>query len=182
MIPVKILGVQMERMSGSPVVLLVEQGTGERVLPIFIGAPEARAIALALEGVEPPRPATHDLLASVLRELDSSLVRVDVTELRSGTFIAELEVATPDKDHRISCRPSDALALALRFDAPVYVDGAVLEEAGVEIQNAEDDAIDDDKIEEAVAEFQEFLQNMRPEDFGSGDEGDQGPEGGAGSS
>lgn len=175
MIPVTILGIQLERVSGSPVVLLVEQGTGERVLPIFIGAPEARAIALALEGVEPPRPATHDLLADVLREVGTSVVKVEVTELRSGTFIAELEVTTGSDTHRVSCRPSDALALALRFDAPVFVDAAVLEEAGVAIQPADEEP-DDEQIEETVAEFQEFLQTMRPEDFADGGEADEGPD------
>lgn len=168
MIPVKVLGVQLERLSGAPVVLLGEQGTGERVLPIFIGAPEARAIVLALEGVERPRPATHDLLADVLRNVEAAVQSVEVTELRAGTFIAELDLRSESGEHRVSCRPSDAIALALRLDTPVYVAREVLDEAGVELQ--EDDGDEEtplapEDIERAVAEFQDFLEQAGPEDF-----------------
>src|SRR5690606_21905916 len=109
----ELVGVRVEMPSSSPIALLREVGGDQRVLPIFIGAPEATAIAFALEEVVTPRPMTHDLLRDVLDDLGVSLEKIVVTELREGVFHAELELHASDGTHTVSSRPSDALALAI---------------------------------------------------------------------
>lgn len=185
MIPVHVLGIHVERLSGAPVVMLSEQPADEdiplqqRVLPIFVGPAEAQAIRLGIQGVTPPRPQTHDLMLNALGALDCALVGTEVTELRDGTYLAELEVNTPTGVQRISCRPSDAIALALRAGVELHVSLAVLDEAGVsyaqatgtrtdqpEVPAAPDEpALDDASIEAMVADFQDFLTDARPDDF-----------------
>jgi bifunctional DNase/RNase len=136
--------------------LLREVG-GTRYLPIWIGAVEATAIAFALEGVEAERPLTHDLLRSVSESLGGEVSRVTVTELRDGIFFADLVFAQNGEEVHVSSRPSDAIALAARTQAPLFADAGVLDEAGVEIR--------DEGEEEEVARFREFLDNITPEDF-----------------
>jgi bifunctional DNase/RNase len=155
-VPVELVGVRIELPSNTPIVLLREQG-GVRYLPIWIGAGEATAIALALEGVEAQRPLTHDLLAAVVDGLESRVRRVVVTDLRDGIYYADLVLASDDGDIVVSSRPSDAIALAARTDAPISVFPSVLEEAGVEIQDEDD--------EETVERFRSFLDSVSPEDF-----------------
>src|SRR5688572_31424587 len=116
----ELLGVRLELPANAPVVLLREQAGEQRVLPIYIGPEEAKAIALALEGVVPPRPLTHDLLRDVLGALDVSVVRISVTSLEDRTFFAELELRVDGRTVRVSARPSDAIALAVRVEAPIY--------------------------------------------------------------
>ena len=164
MIPVSIVGLHVERQSGGTVLLLREIDAEDRVLPIFIGPNEARAIVLAANEVTPPRPYTHDLLMSVLESLDAELVRVDVTDLTDGTFIAELELLRDGATQRVSCRPSDAIALATRNGAPIYVDPQVLDDAGVHVQQ-EPEELDETAVESIVSEFQEFLETASPSDF-----------------
>jgi uncharacterized protein len=161
MIAVEVLGLQLEARTGAPVVLLREVEEPNRVLPVFIGQPEARSIALGLEGVEPPRPMTHDLMASLLGEIDIRVDRVEVTELRDGTFFAEIALTGAKGTVRISSRPSDAIALAVRVKAPLFAAEAVLEEAGTVVASG-DDA---ERIEEELAEFREFLDELDPSDF-----------------
>ena len=152
---------RVELPNSSPIALLREREGDRRVLPIFIGAPEATAIAFALEEVVTPRPMTHDLFRSVLDDLGVSVERVTVTELRDGVFHAELELNGRDGVHTISSRPSDALALAARTGSPIYADDDLLAEAGyVEV----DDEPDDTRV---VEEFKEFIDSVNPEDFGS---------------
>ena len=110
----ELVGVRVEMPSSSPIALLREVGGAQRILPIFIGAPEATAIAFALEEVITPRPMTHDLMQQVLDDLGVSLEKIVVTELREGVFHAELELNASDGVHTVSSRPSDALALAAR--------------------------------------------------------------------
>jgi len=156
-----LVGVRVEVPTNQPIVLLREE-EGQRYLPIFIGPPEATAIVYALQGMETPRPMTHDLFKSVLDEMSVRLQRVVITELHDGTFYAEIELGQPDTEvRRISSRPSDALALAARYPEPVpiYADEAVLEEAGVLFDQ------DDEEVE--IQEFREFLNQVRPEDFAS---------------
>ncbi len=144
-------GVRIEMPSGVPMLLLRElQGT--KVLPIWIGAAEAAAIANAIEGVEPPRPLTHDLFTSVLDAFDHTLDEVRITALSEGTFYAVLVVDTEE----ISARPSDAVALALRCGAPIYGAAELLDEVGVEIVPEREDEVE---------KFREFLDNVNPEDF-----------------
>jgi bifunctional DNase/RNase len=157
-IRVSLVGVRVEVPTNQPIVLLREQD-GQRHLPIFIGPPEATAIVYALQGMETPRPLTHDLFKSVLDDLGARLERVVITELHEGTFYAEIEIVQNGETHRISSRPSDAIALAVRYDeqVPIFVEEAVLDEAGVLFEAEEE--------EEQIEEFREFLDQVRPEDF-----------------
>jgi bifunctional DNase/RNase len=157
-----LVGVRVEVPSNQPIVLLREND-GQRYLPIFIGQPEATAIVYALQGTETPRPMTHDLFKTVLDDLGTKVLQVVITELHDGTFFAEIEFARDGATYRISSRPSDALALAVRYgDAvPIFAHEDVLEEAGVLFeQEGEED-------EEQIEQFREFLDQVRPEDFAS---------------
>jgi uncharacterized protein len=157
-IRLSLIGVRVEVPTNQPIVLLREEG-GTRFLPIFIGSPEATAIVYALQGMETPRPMTHDLFKSVLDDLAVKLDKVEITELHDGTFYAEIELDRPGTKTRISSRPSDAIALAVRYGAeiPIFADEAVLEEAGV--------LFEADEEEQEVEQFREFLDNISPEDF-----------------
>jgi bifunctional DNase/RNase len=160
----ELLGVRLEIPANAPVLLLKEQ-TGERVLPIYIGPEEAKAIALALEGVVPARPLTHDLLRDTLAALGADVTRVSVTELRDRTFYAELELRVNGQTVRVSSRPSDAIALAVRVDAPIYAAEGVLDEAATAPEEAE--AGDPEEQEQIVDEFREFIDHVNPDDFAS---------------
>jgi uncharacterized protein len=159
--PIEVLGLSVEATGRSPILLLRERDAPHRVLPIFIGGQEALAIASALSGESPPRPLTHDLLAALVEELDAQVDHVEVTEVRDGTFVADLAVRGPSGGVSLDSRPSDAIALALRLDAPLFASDAVLEEAGttVSIRAA------DDVIEENVTQFREFLDEVDPTEF-----------------
>jgi uncharacterized protein len=157
MIELELVGVRVELPHNQPIVLLKETG-GERFLPIWIGAVEATSIAFALQGVETARPMTHDLMTNLLAALTVSATRIVVTELRDGTFYAEIHLAGPTGETTVSSRPSDAIALAVRADIPVFAEEAVLDEAGILID-------DDDESETEVEKFKEFLDTVTPEDF-----------------
>ncbi len=162
MIQVSLVGVRLEVPTNQPIVLLREQD-GPRYLPIFIGPPEATAIVYALQGMDTPRPMTHDLLKTVLDDLTARLDRVEITELHDGTFYAEIELVRDGASSRISSRPSDAIALAVRYSdtVPIFVDDEVFDEAGV-LFDSEDD---DEKDERQIEQFREFLDQVAPEDF-----------------
>lgn len=156
-VALELLGVRIELPTNQPIVLLREIG-GTRYLPIWIGAVEATAIAFALEGVEPDRPLTHDLLRLVTDSLDATVSSVTVTELRDGIFYADLVLSRPQGDDVvISSRPSDAIALAARTKAPLFAAADVLEQVGVEIR--------DEGEEDEVERFRAFLEDITPEDF-----------------
>lgn len=157
MIELELVGVRVELPHNQPIVLLKETG-GERFLPIWIGAVEATSIAFALQGVETARPMTHDLMKDLLDALSVTADRVVVTELKDGTFYAELLLDGPTGRTTVSSRPSDAIALAVRAGIPVYAEEAVLEEAGILID-------DDEESETEVEKFKEFLDTVTPEDF-----------------
>lgn len=159
----ELLGVRLELPANAPVVLLREQEGERRVLPIYIGPEEARAIALALEGVETPRPMTHDLLRDLLAALDATVASITVTELRESTFFAEIELRSAGGTVRVSSRPSDAVALAVRVGAPIFASEEVLAEAAMP---AAEEA-DEEEQEEIVDQFREFLDEVNPEDFAS---------------
>lgn len=161
-IPVEIVGVRVELPSNQPIVLLREED-GTRYLPIWIGANEATAIATAMEGVQPPRPLTHDLMRSVLDAVGALAVRVVITEMRDSVFFADLSLDVSGKEVKVSSRPSDAIALAVRTGTPVLVAAAVLDEAGVHFE--------DEDEEEEVARFREFLEEVTVEDFLGGEQG-----------
>ena len=166
MVEMELMGVRVEMPSSSPIALLREVGGDHRVLPIFIGAPEATAIAFALEEVVTPRPMTHDLLRDVLDDLGVSLERVTVTGLTDGVFYAELELHGSDGVHTISSRPSDAIALAARTGSPIYAADDVLAQAGYAEQDVTSEG-DDEESEEVVEQFRDFIDSVNPEDFAS---------------
>ncbi len=150
-----VVGVRVEMPSNQPIVLLKEV-SGDRYLPIWIGAGEATAIAFAQQGVVPTRPLTHDLLRDIVGALGGELRQVRITALRDGIFFAELDFGDGIE---VSARPSDAIALALRTGTPIFGAEDVLDEAGIPIP---------DEQEDEVEKFREFLDQISPEDFGSG--------------
>lgn len=154
-----VVGVRIELPTNTPILLLRERD-GRRFLPIWIGTNEATAIALALEGVEPQRPMTHDLLKMVTESLGAMIDRVVVTDLREGTFFADIVLTRNGEEVIVSSRPSDAVALAARTNSPVFAARAVLDEGGVEVR--------DEDQEEEMDRFREFLEEVTPEDFISG--------------
>jgi uncharacterized protein len=154
-IEMELVGVRVELPHNQPIVLLKER-TGDRFLPIWIGAVEATSIAFALQGVVTARPMTHDLMRDLLKQLEVSVERIVVTELRQGTFYAEIQMTNHGQSVIVSSRPSDAIALAVRWNAPVFADEAVLDEAGIEIEDEEEDEVE---------RFKEFLESVTPEDF-----------------
>ena len=166
MIEMELVGVRVELPANQPIVLLKER-EGSRYLPIWIGAVEATAIAFALQGVETPRPLTHDLFVDVLRELSVELVAVHVTALRDGTFYAELKLLRDGEPHTVSARPSDAIALASRLgEVPILSADTVLDEAGLEMEDDEEgQATSPGEDEEEVRQFRAFLDEVTPEDF-----------------
>lgn len=175
---VDITGIALEANTGAPLVVLREQDEPHRLLPIFIGGPEATAIALAAAGQKPPVPMVHDVMAAVVRSLDGSVSSVSVTDLQDGTYVATIELAGPSGNRRVGSRPSDALALAVRTGAPVFVAEAVLDVAG-SLPAPDDDtdqtmsdqttpeqpAIDPAAIEAEVDHFRSFLDDVDPSDF-----------------
>jgi bifunctional DNase/RNase len=154
-----IVGVRVELPSKQPLVLLKEV-EGERYLPIWIGAVEATAIALAQEGVTTQRPMTHDLMRDVLLALSAELTRVTITDLRDGVFYANLVFANGVE---VSARPSDAIALAMRMSVPVFGDESVLAEASISVPE-EQAAQQENELEQ----FRKFLDEVSPEDFETG--------------
>lgn len=147
-----VLGVRVEMPTNQPIVLLRERD-GERYLPIWIGAPEATAIAYAQQGVEPPRPLTHDLLKNVIEDLGHELTEVRIESLTDGVFYASLVF---DGATQVSSRSSDAIALALRTGTRILAEDSLLDEAGVAIAGEEEDEVE---------RFREFLEHVSPEDF-----------------
>ena len=160
----ELIGVRVELPANTPVVMLREQQVDRpRVLPILIGGPEASAIHSAVEGVVPPRPLTHDLLVEVLRTLGASLVRIVITEVRDHTFYAQLHLLTASGEQTVSCRPSDAIALAVRTDSPIFAEEALLDEAAVQAPVD----VDEGDEEAILDEFRDFLDDISPDDFAS---------------
>lgn len=156
-----VVGVRVELPSNQPIVLLKEK-EGSRYLPIWIGASEATAIATAMEGVQPPRPLTHDLMRSVIDAVGALAISVVITEMRDAVFYADLTLDMSGQRVKVSARPSDAVALAVRTGTPVLASQAVMDEAGV--------LFEDEDEEEAVEKFREFLEDVTVEDFLPGDQ------------
>ena len=147
-----VIGVRVEMPSNHPIVLLKEIG-GVRYLPIWVGAVEATSIAFAQQGVQPPRPLTHDLMKDLLASLNTNVDSIHLTELRDGVFYSVINL---QGGVSVSARPSDAIALALRTGSPILGSEDLLQEAGIEIP---------DQSEEEVEKFKEFLEGINPEDF-----------------
>ncbi len=148
----RVVGVRVELPANSPILLLRETD-GDRYLPIWIGNAEATAIAIEQQGVRPARPLTHDLLKEVIAALGRELTQVNITDLQEGTYFAELVF---DGGIKVSARPSDSVALALRAGVPIHAEESVLAEAGLVIP---------DEQEDEVEKFREFLDSVSPDDF-----------------
>ncbi|MCE5203979.1 MAG: bifunctional nuclease family protein [Coriobacteriales bacterium] len=163
MIEVRLVSLNADAATGQPIVLLqpLEASTAEaasRMLPIWIGHPEAMAILLALQGEELARPMTHDLLKNTIELLGYHVVRVEVTRLEEGTYYAEIVLSDDHGEVVIDARPSDSIALAVRAGCPLYVAEDVFEQAAVSVQSA-------DETEREVEQFREFLDHVDPSDF-----------------
>jgi bifunctional DNase/RNase len=164
---VDVVGVRLELPSNQPVLILRDQ-QATRYLPLWIGTAEATAISLALEGVESPRPLTHDLLADVIDRLGGQVTSVTVSELVEGTFFATINFLNHDS---ISARPSDAVALAVRNSVPVFVAQEVMDFAGMDLAIDDDFEPDDvgfgaaEMSQEELEKFRAFLDEIEPDDF-----------------
>ena len=165
MIEMELLGVQVELPSNSPLLLLRETEGQGRVLPVVIDTPEAHAIHRGIEGIRLARPLTHDLLVTMLEELEATIIGVVVTELRERTFFAEIELQVAGESRTISARPSDAIAIAVRTDTPIYASEDVLAEAGQVIEEHASDGGSDNDPDELLDEFKQFLDDVNPYDF-----------------
>jgi bifunctional DNase/RNase len=167
MIPLDLVGVRVELPANQPIVLLREPESG-RYLPIWIGGAEAMSISSHLEGDVPPRPLTHQLLVDTVRALGADLEAVHLTDLREGTFYAELHLLQGEREVVVSARPSDAIAVAIRFGAvPILVDEALFERVAIELGDDDEEDDDDGDVdpEEEVQRFRAFLEDLDPDDF-----------------
>jgi bifunctional DNase/RNase len=154
----EVIGVRVEMPSNQPIVLLKEID-GSRFLPIWVGAVEATAIAFAQQGVEPPRPLTHDLMNNLLETLDATLTAVHLTEIKDGIFYATMHLRNTNSEAlTLSARPSDAIALAVRSHSNILATQELLDEIGIEIPQGEGENLE-------VEKFREFLDQINPEDF-----------------
>jgi uncharacterized protein len=160
-----IYGVSFDLVGKQPIVLL-KTTEGNRFLPIWIGQSEAAAILMKLQGQITPRPLTHDLFTNALGELAAEVVRVTVTELRESTFFATITIRQNGSELEIDSRPSDAIALAVRADAPIFADDTVIEESAIEFEG--EDVNEDDLVDE----FKKFLDRVTPDEFAAA-EGEQ---------
>lgn len=162
MVEMRLEGVRVEMPTNSPIVLLREADGQRRVLPIFIGPVEATAIAFAQNQVVTPRPMTHDLIRDLLTALGVTVDRIVITELRDRTFYAEIELSSGGSSQKVSSRPSDAIALAVRLGTPIFAEETVLDEAAMPVAEEEEEKHDDE-----VERFREFLEGVDPDDFAS---------------
>ena len=156
-----IYGVSFDMVGKQPIVLLKTRD-GNKFLPIWIGHPEAAAILMKLQGANTPRPMTHDLINDMLGQLEVSCSRVSVTELKENTFYASITLQMNGTEVEIDSRPSDALALAVRTEAPIFAAEDVIAESAIEFEHEVEDQ------EDVVDKFKEFLDNVSPEDFAGG--------------
>jgi len=156
-----IYGVSFDLVGKQPIVLL-KTADGNKFLPIWIGHPEAAAILMKLQSQAPPRPMTHDLLSDVLEQLEAQVVRITVTELRENTFYAQITVQQDGREIEIDSRPSDAIALAIRAEAPIFAADRVIEESAIEFEGEE---VDQEVLDAEVTKFRRFLDEVTPEDF-----------------
>jgi uncharacterized protein len=145
-----IYGVSFDLVGKQPIVLL-KTADGNKFLPIWIGHPEAAA-----------RPMTHDLLSDMLEQLGAQIIRITVTELRENTFYAQITVQQDGTEIEVDSRPSDAIALAIRAEAPIFAADRVIEESAIEFEGED---VDPDELEAEVAKFKHFLEEVTPEDF-----------------
>lgn len=157
-VQVEILGLSTSPSSAGAYALILKETNGKRKLPIIIGAFEAQSIALELEGMKPPRPLTHDLMRNIIDTFAVSLNEVCINELRDGTFYAKLTIEGLSDTQEIDSRPSDAIALAVRYGAPIFVGEEVLNEAGVMSEDEEE--VEEAAVKEEPEEFKQPLSKL----------------------
>ena len=160
LVELNLVGVRLEVPSNVPVLMLKESEGKMRELPIFIGGPEASAIHYALEGIVPERPLTHDLLVSVVSEMGGTIEKIVLTDVVEHTYFAEIEIAVKGSTNRISARPSDAVAIAVRVGAPIYAESALMDAAA-----KEPPVVQPDHEEGILDDFRQFINSINPEDF-----------------
>jgi bifunctional DNase/RNase len=153
-----IYGVSFDMVGKQPIVLL-KTVSGNKFLPIWIGHAEAAAILMKLQGAQTPRPMTHDLVSDILGELNAQVAKITVTELKDNTFYALITLKSNSSEIEVDSRPSDALALAVRTNAPIFAADKVIEDSAIEFEHEVEDT------EEVVEKFKEFLDSVSPEDF-----------------
>lgn len=154
-------GVRLDRLTNTPVVTLREDDAPRRQFEIFIGAPEAASIKIALDDEITPRPLTHDLFVLALERLNVSVTRVVLTHVSSGTYYADLVLMPDGEEVVVSSRPSDAIAIALRASCPIYASDDLIDMVG-EVIEEEEEAQEQSGI---IDEFKNFIENINPEDF-----------------
>ena len=178
MIEMNIKGLMVDPITNMPIIILRDV-EGQKVLPIWVGVFEANAIALQIENIQTPRPMTHDLLRNVIQDLQANVEKIVVCDLKENTFYALIHLRTPHGPVAIDARPSDAIALAVRTDVPIYVEPHVFERAGTTAEDEESAALDEPPAEESEPEvadeeglspFREFINSLDFED----DEGKKG--------
>jgi bifunctional DNase/RNase len=167
MLQVDLVGIQVDPVTGVAVLVLREHDVPNRVLPIVVGGAEAASIAMAAQGQTLPRPMTHDLMATLVERFDGHLDAVEVVDFQDGAFIANLAVSGPTGDLRLDTRPSDAIALAVRLHAPLFVSEHVLDEAGTYPEPEQ--VLADAEIDAEIDQFRNFLDHVAPDDFVVGD-------------
>jgi uncharacterized protein len=156
-----IYGVSFDLVGKQPIVLL-KTAEGNKFLPIWIGHAEAAAILMKLQSQSAPRPMTHDLMTDILEQLDAQLVKITVTELRENTFYAQITVVRDGQEIEVDSRPSDAIALAIRAEAPIYAAERVIEESAIEFEGEE---VNEEQLEAEVSKFRSFLEDVTPDQF-----------------
>jgi bifunctional DNase/RNase len=156
MIEMKVAGIALDAITRSPIVLL-KDGSGRRALPIYIGQDQAKAIIAALEQQKPPRPLTHDLMVNFFAAWEIVLERIIIHSLQDNTFYAVLTLSRGEEKKEVDCRPSDAIAIALRTGSAIWVMEEVVADASI--------PVDRDADEEERQAFKEFVSNLRPEDL-----------------
>ncbi|HJP14984.1 MAG: bifunctional nuclease family protein [Nitrospinota bacterium] len=172
MIEMKVKGLTLDHLTNVPIVILQET-EGERSLPIWVGIFEAHAIAREIEEFETPRPMTHDLIKNIINGVEGKVTRILVSDLRDNTFFAEIYLAMNGSEISIDSRPSDAIALALRMSAPIFVEEKVLEEAkSIEFTESEEEEGGDKgpesrekPLEDDTEEVKKWLEDLKPDDF-----------------
>jgi bifunctional DNase/RNase len=159
-VEMKVRGLALDPVSNMPIIILRDE-EDKRSLPIWVGIFEANAIALELEKIPTPRPMTHDLIKNILEAIEARLLKIVVTDLRENTFFAELHLQVGEGEYTVDSRPSDAIALALRVSAPIFVNEEVVRKAKtLEVtKDAEPVKADDPE------KLREWLENIKPEDF-----------------
>jgi bifunctional DNase/RNase len=155
-IEMTVKGLTLDPLTNMPIVILKDM-EDKRVLPIWIGLFEANAIALELEKISTPRPMTHDLIKDIITGLNATVTKIVVNDLKNNTFYAVIHLSLDGNNIVVDSRPSDAIALALRIGAPIYVSAEVVNKAK---------SIDMSKESEETDQLKEWLENLRPEDFG----------------